>query len=203
MNFQELLQKMSALDRPISEDAVAECGMMGDMGGSISAPKQQDSVTMNVSMNGSGSGGIRDLLNVLKDIQNGPDEDPDMEIDSDGDSEVELGHDVLMQKDSDDEGDGESELDLEIDEFDFPEEIEDDGFENSEFDGPGPEVSPIGTVTKSGSDLHRSKSSFPKASGGDNPMRLENGATYKMPAGDIQIKLENLYREISNRPVRR
>ena len=31
---------------------------------------QQDSVTMNVSMNGSGDGGIRDLMNILKGIEN-------------------------------------------------------------------------------------------------------------------------------------
>ena len=31
---------------------------------------QEDSVTMNVSMNGSGDGGIRDLMNILKGIEN-------------------------------------------------------------------------------------------------------------------------------------
>ena len=33
-------------------------------------PAQSDSVTMNVSMNGSGDGGIRDLMNILKGIEN-------------------------------------------------------------------------------------------------------------------------------------
>jgi hypothetical protein len=48
-----------------------ECG--DDMGPdhAMSAPKQSDSVTMNVSMNGSGSGGIKDLMNILKNIEQG------------------------------------------------------------------------------------------------------------------------------------
>jgi hypothetical protein len=35
----------------------------------MSPPKQSDSVTMNVSMNGSGAGGIKDLMNILKNIE--------------------------------------------------------------------------------------------------------------------------------------
>jgi len=41
-----------------------ECGP--DMG--PSPMKQQDNVSMNVSMNGSGAGGIRDLIDILKNI---------------------------------------------------------------------------------------------------------------------------------------
>lgn len=64
MNFQDLLTKMKQID----EGTVEECGM---------APvpprqDQQDSVNMNVTMSGSGKGGIRDLLAVLKDIEAGP-----------------------------------------------------------------------------------------------------------------------------------
>jgi hypothetical protein len=40
----------------------------------MSAPKQTDSVTMNVSMNGSGSGGIKDLLDIIRNIQGGGEE---------------------------------------------------------------------------------------------------------------------------------
>jgi peptidoglycan hydrolase-like protein with peptidoglycan-binding domain len=86
MNFQDLFNKIKAIDEgtmvaPAPALAVAsgdevltgECG--GDMPGDIMrppTPKQSDSVTMNVSLNGSGAGGIRDLMDVLKDIQNGP-----------------------------------------------------------------------------------------------------------------------------------
>jgi len=97
MNFNELFQKMRELDAPVAEELkggqkkldvdkdgdieaddladlrakkvdeelVDECGM--DMP-SMGAPRQQDNVSMNLSMNGSGAGGIRDLLDILKNI---------------------------------------------------------------------------------------------------------------------------------------
>jgi len=89
MNFQDLFNKIKAIDEgtmvaPAPALAVAsgdevltgECG--GDMPGDIMrppTPKQSDSVTMNVSLNGSGAGGIRDLMDVLKNIQDGSDHD--------------------------------------------------------------------------------------------------------------------------------
>lgn len=69
MNFQELYRKIQAID----EGKIEECGM---------APMpphegQQDSVNMNVTMSGSGEGGIRDLLAVLKNIETGTGEPSD------------------------------------------------------------------------------------------------------------------------------
>lgn len=53
------------------EGKTDECGgMMSPMGSMSSmSPKQPDNVTMNVSMNGSGSGGIKDLLDILRNIE--------------------------------------------------------------------------------------------------------------------------------------
>ena len=66
MNFQELARKI----RRIDEGAVAECGDM--MGGHMPTPMpQQDTVSMNVSMNATGKGGIRDLMQVLQNIEDG------------------------------------------------------------------------------------------------------------------------------------
>ena len=66
MNFQELAQKI----RRIDEGAVVECGDM--MAGHMPAPMpQQDTVSMNVSMNATGKGGIRDLMQVLQNIEDG------------------------------------------------------------------------------------------------------------------------------------
>jgi hypothetical protein len=88
---------MVAADKAFSEVYdnvdVEECGLpgMSNMPSGMmgtSAPKQQDNVTMNVSMNGSGAGGIRDLLNVLKDIQGGPEVEPHHDQDAE--------HDVLV-----------------------------------------------------------------------------------------------------------
>jgi hypothetical protein len=107
MNFNELFQKMRELDAPVAEELkggqkkldvdkdgdieaddladlrakkvdeeiVDECGM--DMPMPMSSPKQQDNVTMNISMNGSGAGGIRDLMDILRDIENGPQDSGD------------------------------------------------------------------------------------------------------------------------------
>lgn len=66
MNFQDLYNKIKALDENTEIQDVEECGMMP----LPSEHGQSDSVTMNISMNGSGSGGIRDLMNILRNIDN-------------------------------------------------------------------------------------------------------------------------------------
>lgn len=87
MNFQDLLTKMKQIDETqasecstetdgplFGEQGVEECGMPGMANmpsGMMGTPKQQDNVTMNVSMNGSGAGGIRDLMSILKNIEQG------------------------------------------------------------------------------------------------------------------------------------
>lgn len=63
MNFNDLYKKIQAIDEGTT---VNECGEMPHQ-----APPQQDTVTMNVSMNGSGAGGIKDLMNILKNIEQG------------------------------------------------------------------------------------------------------------------------------------
>jgi hypothetical protein len=79
MNFQDLYKKIAAIEEgsmppvaPTHTDGPTtdECG---DMMGPSDPPKQQDNVTMNVSMNGSGAGGIRDLMGILKHIESGGD----------------------------------------------------------------------------------------------------------------------------------
>jgi hypothetical protein len=76
MNFNDLYRKIQAID----EGAVVECGMP------MQQPEQQDSVTMNVSMNGSGAGGIKDLMNILKNIEDAgsPQDGDDVVIDNEG-----------------------------------------------------------------------------------------------------------------------
>lgn len=68
MNFADLYKKIASLDGSIAEsvETVEECGMAP-----AAHAGQQDSVNMNVTMSGSGEGGIRELLNVLKDIDTG------------------------------------------------------------------------------------------------------------------------------------
>lgn len=228
MNFQELMQRMAELDQPVQEEntadkdhddewydskgrpdpngaydagghyhkerdvdeevnkssrdeSVTECGMMGGMSSPMSAPKQPDSVTMSVNMNGSGTGGIRDLLNALKDIQDGPDDSmPGDDMDMGPDSDP--GPDTLLKK-----------------KIDSMAGMIDDDFANAAPGDEGPKMGGVDMMTKSGDDLHKEKDAYPKAAGGDNAMRLKDGATFKLPSGDVKIKLENLYNQIKNR----
>jgi len=56
----------------IGEKEMEECGMPGMDNmphGMMGSPKQQDNVTMNVSMNGSGAGGIRNLMDILRNLE--------------------------------------------------------------------------------------------------------------------------------------
>lgn len=41
----------------------------------MKSPEQADNVNVNVTMTGSGKGGIRDLIDILQNIQNGKDHD--------------------------------------------------------------------------------------------------------------------------------
>jgi hypothetical protein len=76
MNFSELYKKIAELDnRPMTEsDTVESCG--SPMGSSPIA--QQDTVSVSVNMNGSGAGGIRDLMAILKNIEDTDSDMPDM-----------------------------------------------------------------------------------------------------------------------------
>lgn len=100
MNFQDLLTKIRKLDEsPMDQMSGAGAGdecmdnnptavmprdgddmLTGECGGVMdapAAPKQSDSVTMNVSMNGSGAGGIKDLLDILRNLENSSGQDSD------------------------------------------------------------------------------------------------------------------------------
>lgn len=66
-----------------TESKIEECGempLLGD-GMGMEAPKQQDNVSMNISLNGSGAGGIKDLMNILKGIEDGGDDAVAVSID--------------------------------------------------------------------------------------------------------------------------
>jgi hypothetical protein len=63
MDFKAIYKQIRSIDEGI--DNMGECGMM-PMGAGPAG--QSDSVNMNVSLNASGGGGIRELMNVLKNI---------------------------------------------------------------------------------------------------------------------------------------
>jgi len=187
MNFQELMQRMTDLERPVTEepnegnafsgalDAAKDAGKdefevdgktfqvkeqevegCGDMPGMANMPNgmmgmrnpgQQDSVNMNVSLNAAGSGGIRDLMGILKNI-----EDADSDI---GDPEViikKMSHPGMDQHD--DEGPGQSII--------GQEELAN-----------APDEMYLSHDFNAGADLNRPKAAYPAAQRGDNPMAVE------------------------------
>lgn len=71
--IEEPLDEVAQLRRDLgldllSESLMDECGDM-PMPGAMAHSNQADSVTMNISMNGSGKGGIKDLMDILKNIE--------------------------------------------------------------------------------------------------------------------------------------
>ncbi len=132
--------------KEVDEDLVGECGDMpmpsGMMG--MRNQEQQDSISANVSMNASGPGGIRDLMNILKNIEHGDDHGDD--------------HDLAVAIDGMD--DGPQPL-IDVDEAELANE-------------PEPEYAPVSAVLPTGNDMHSKGQEFPKANGGGNPMNMES-----------------------------
>jgi hypothetical protein len=107
---------------------------------------------MNVSMNGSGAGGIRDLMSIIKNIENGGHEH---------------GHsDVLVGEPSEQEPIMGAIVQSMGHEHDMGEE-----YENSVDGGSEPEVYGIDAVTQTGNDLASKGAEAPKVNGGGNPMQ--------------------------------
>lgn len=150
MNFQELLSKMSELDRPVGEaEQVSSeaCGLpppslsgMSDMPGGMmgmrsGTPPQPDSINANVSLNASGKGGIKDLMDILRNIEGGKE-------------------------------DGK---------FDMPMAISLDDLSKEEFvNEPDEMYQDIDAVTQTGGDLHSKGIEKRAVAGGGNPMAVES-----------------------------
>lgn len=123
----------------VREDDIEECGM-----DPMSSMKQQDNVNMNVSMSGSGAGGIRDLLDILKNID-------------DANSGDDLG-DLISNMDSKPEKMAVIGSEMPVDEYaNEPDEV----------------YGSVGDVTPTGNDIHSKGIEAPKVNGGGNPMTME------------------------------
>ena len=128
-----------------ANESLEECGDMPvGMMGMSSHQGQQDSVTMNISMNGSGAGGIRDLMSILRDIEGSDNADVHS-------------HDVSKLFGGDDV------------EVAFDEEMADGGFGAATTE-PNTATAGIDAVTATGNDLASKGIEAPKVNGGGNPM---------------------------------
>ena len=152
MNFYDLSAKL----RAIEESSVPECGDMMPMPMMSHAPQQQDSVTMNVSMNGSGAGGIKDLMSILRNIEQSAEHDHEEPMiaqphSMDGDVDIVLGtadEDMLHNPDAD------------------------ESYGNSAPGGSDAHTYGIDSVTRKGDDMH-SKGDVKRlrVNGGENPLQ--------------------------------
>ena len=124
--------------------------------------KQPDTVSMNVSMNGSGPGGIKDLMAVLRNIENG-----------EGPSHEPRGADDMVI--------GEPE--------NFEEEQVEEKFGNAVHGDRGPHTMGLDAIIHNGNDMHSKGANEPhKKQGGGNP--YHESLVNKLSAMYQQIKEE-------------
>jgi hypothetical protein len=175
MNLNDLISKLRIIESnevaPVHTDGPAEeegieiiggpmGGMMGGMGHS-EPPKQQDSVSMNVSLNGAGAQGVRDLMNILHNIEQGVDHTD--HSDEHDHNEPIMGDMVDAMADEQMQFQPEQGL----------EEVQDDDGQtwgNSAYGDSGHHVHGIDSITMKGNDLASKGGHEPhKRQGGGNP----------------------------------
>jgi hypothetical protein len=120
MDIRDLVGRLRLLEQ--ANIPVEECGMP------MPPPPQQDNVDMNITIHGSGSNGIRDLLNILNDIDQAP---------------AASNHSAPDEMDT-----------LFGGEHDGPEIVVDDDYENSPAGASGEEVYGIDAVTNTGAPIN-------------------------------------------------
>ena len=199
MNFEELYKKIRAIDEnaevaPVHTDGTAEeegimiggpLGMPGMLGmGHEEPPKQADNVTMNVSLNGSGAGGVKDLMKILRDIEDGPAADVGHDDDEPliGDMVAHMAHAQDAEECYPEEA---------------IEEVQDDVGEtwgNSVQGDAGQHTHGIDAVTFSGDDMNSKGKSNPHYSPGNNTLR------HPMHESLVD-QLTAMYEEIKGEPI--
>jgi len=149
----------------IGEKGMEECGMPG-MGGmpsgmmGMGSPKQPDSVSMNLSMNANGAGGIRDLMDILRNLEN-------------GDHSHEMPHDMPGEADAIVVGMGEE---------------QGAGFGQATTE-PNTHTYDVDTMTGMGNDIHSKGEEFAKVNGGGNAMTVSETLVNRLSSLYQEVKL--------------
>jgi len=186
MNLKELIAKMTAIETGLTENAfpngippgsnndsgMEECG--GAPMITHTTPSQPDNVTVNVSMNGQGKGGIRDLMDILRNLDK----------EADHDHEEPIMGDIVAKMKAAHEGP----------EMEMGEELGDDGetYGNSMQGDAGSHVHGVDAVTASGDDLASKGKASPLATApGNNPLRgpIQEGLVDKLQSHYEEIKM--------------
>jgi len=163
MNFKDLIAKMDAIQEGKAIE-VDECGTMPIPGAIISAGPQgqQDNVSMTINVNGQGEGGLRSIMNMLRNIEQGEEHAGHNQH---GHEEPIMGNDNEGQ--SNDSPFTTAPTDVE--------EVIDDEHEewgNSAYGGSGHHTHGVDAVTFSGDDMNSKGKISPVArASGTNPLR--------------------------------
>jgi len=165
MDIRDIYKRVRAIDE---NQSVEECGIMP----MPSMPGQQDNVSMNLSMNANGAGGIRDLMGILRNIEHG--ENP--ATDAGDHSELDALFGEPETKDADVLLGAEPEMD--------------ETYGNSMQGASGKTDYDVATVTNIGSNDGRGDHEVRKVNGGGNPMRES-----------LVNKLSELYQEVKGRDI--
>ena len=151
MNLKDLIAKMDAIEEGV-EIKADECGAMPMPGAVMSiGPQahqgQQDNVSMTINVNGQGEGGLRSIMNILRDIEAG---EASMDSDDAGQEEPLMGTEEVQNIQGAD-----SPLTVSPDE-EMEEVIHDDGekWHNSAHGGHNHHTHGLDAVTFSGDDMN-------------------------------------------------
>lgn len=203
MNFKELAERLRTIESAPTQlnidGTIDECGDMPMPAMEImhhEQPPQPDNVTMNVSMNGSGKGGIRDLMDILRNLEStGDGEEPEF-------SEPHQAHDdaidILTGEEvgQEPQGPGEEMPLAEKSKEQLVGHDVDDDKDHDVQNRPHRTTYNIDTITRHGDDIH-SKGDIKrrKVNGGENP--LEEGIISRLTEHYNQVKTRDLQENVT------
>lgn len=179
MNFKELAHKLQNIQEGRDvECAMGECGNEGmeipaAIMGMTNQSQPDESLTMNVTINSKGSEGIRDLMDILKGIDDHDQDDHHGSIPPSMHGDDDDGHALFGSEDA--------------------EMVIDDNYKNSAHGDAGPTTFGIDAVTATGDDLFSKGDEAPKQSGGGNPWNMRNES--------LVHNLSSLYNDIKTRKL--
>ena len=175
MNFRDLAERLRTIEENTAElnidgtAPVEECGDMPTPGAVVhEMPPQQDNVTMNVSMNGQGSGGIKSLMDILRNIEAGVEDD---KVSLTAEPEIAVVDDMLT-KSSDSSVAGDESIAHEGSEETVIGHDIDDDKDDAVKNRPHSVTYNVDTITRHGDDLlAKGDIKRLKMNGGENPMQ--------------------------------
>lgn len=167
MNFQDLIKKMSELDRPAVDQTMEECGMMPPAPAAMPAKPETPPPSMSVNLNAQGMENIEGLLKLMTKVN--PDMMPKTDTPMPSMSNPVIKLATVKKPDA----------------MSLP--PKDEAWENE----PDEEIGGMDAIIRNGDDLNKRKGTYPKVASGDNPMQRMEGQEL------VDAIRENLQRELN------